>query len=235
MLDYLSIMTIALSRQLSGRKGLALRSVATWHPLSGLVLAALIGCGSSTSPEADAPVELRPRPNNDPNPNAPISRVDGAGEGPDSATPQGSSPVSEPLGPGVYAGTYFVPVAVELEPYARFEIESLRLEARDGELVLRYDLPELLLGEVRGVSFRGSATAAPDGTYALSGADGTATCRGDAGGWSCDEVLDGIEVDADKINRLLEAMSDVEAVGRRSVADQFSIDPIGVLHISPNY
>lgn len=234
MLDYISIMTIALGRQLSRRKGSALGSVAAWHALSGLVLAALIGCGSSSSPEADAPVELSPRPNSDPNPNAPTSPVDGAGEG-NSTTPQGTSPVSAPLGPGVYAGTYFVPVPVELEPYARFEIDSLRLDAAGGELVLRYDLPELLLGEVRGVSFRGNATAAPDGAYVLSGADGTATCRADAGGWSCDEVLDGIEVDADKVNRLLEAMSDVEAVGRRSVAEQFSIDPIGVLHISPNH
>ena len=41
-----------------------------------------------------------------------------------------------------------------------------------------------------------------------------------------------MEPDADALDRLLAGLPDAEASARRAVADQFSIDPIGVLSIS---
>jgi hypothetical protein len=146
----------------------------------------------------------------------------------DSAAPATPSDFAPPPA-GVYRGTYSVPVPFELEPYASFELESVRVEVRGDELGLHYDLPELLLGEPRGLSFRGGSTAAGD--YRLEGDHGVATCRPSAGRWRCDEALNGIELDAMKIDRLLEPMPDAEARARRGVADRFSIDPIGVLEV----
>jgi hypothetical protein len=156
------------------------------------------------------------------------------GGGPGGTAPTGTeSPAPgrdpAPPAPGVYRGTYFVPVPLELEPYALFELESVRVELRGDELGLQYDLPELLLGEPRGLSFRG--VAGEGGEYRLEGDDGVATCRPNAGRWKCDEVLNGIELDASKIDRLLASLSDAEARARRDVADRFTVDPIGVLDL----
>lgn len=184
-----------------------------------LVGSALLGCGASNA-SADPDVGV-------------FAGGDGAAE-PGGPAPTGNRAPATPSDPdppaaGVYRGTYFVPVPPELEPYALFELESVRVEARDDELGLQYDLPELLLGESRGLSFRGGATA--DGEYRLEGDDGVATCRSSAGRWRCDEALNGIELDASKIERLLEPLPDAEARGRRGVADRFSVDPIGVLEV----
>jgi len=178
----------------------------------------VLGCGASNA-ASDPDAELA---------------EGGTGAEPGAPAPIDSAPTateSDPVPPpaGVYRGTYFVPVSPELEPYALFELESVRLEARGAELGLQYDLPELLLGEARGVSFRGGATAG--GEYRLEGDDGVATCRPSAGRWRCEEALSGIELDANKIDRLLEHMPDAEARARREVADRFSTDPIGVLEV----
>ncbi|HTV25320.1 MAG TPA: hypothetical protein VMG12_41785 [Polyangiaceae bacterium] len=146
-------------------------------------------------------------------------------------TPAPSEPsTDEPPAAGDYPGTYFVPVPLELEPYALFDLESVRVELRGDELGIQYDLPELLLGEQRRIAFRGSATAA--GEYRLEGDDGVATCRSTrAGRWTCDEVLSSIQFDANKLDRLLASMPDTEARARRRVSDRFTIDPIGVLEV----
>ena len=131
--------------------------------------------------------------------------------------------------PGVYGGSYFVPVPEELEPYALFPLEGVRLEQQGQELTLRYDLPELLLGNARRVSFRG--TVLEGEPIVLSGDDGAATCQPASNGWACDEVLRGIDVDTEKVERLLSSMPDDEARARLSVSERFAVDPIGVLRI----
>jgi hypothetical protein len=173
------------------------------------------GCSGADAPDpaAEAPVAEAAAGN----PATPAEMV--------SAAPAQSDAAPPPA--GTYRGTYFVPVPRELEPYALFELDAVRVEVRGAELGLAYDLPELLLGEPRGLSFRGGATS--PGDYRLEGDDGVARCRQSAGGLRCDEVFSGVELDATKIDRLLESMSDAEARARRSVADRFSIDPIGVL------
>jgi hypothetical protein len=89
---------------------------------------------------------------------------------------------------------------------------------------------QVLVGAARGLSFRGAA--APDGSYVLEGDDGTATCRASDDGWTCDEAFLGVPLEAEKMDRMLESMS--EAIGRRSVANRFTLDPIGVLHVASN-
>jgi hypothetical protein len=122
-----------------------------------------------------------------------------------------------------------VPVPAELESYALFELESVRLDMNGAELALQYDLPELLLGEARGLSFRGGEVR--PGEYVLAGDHGVATCRASEGRWRCDEELFGIELDTDKIDRLLSSLPAAEAQARRGVAEWFKIDPIGVLEV----
>jgi hypothetical protein len=129
---------------------------------------------------------------------------------------------------GVYRGTYFVPVPDELEDYALFAIDAIRIDIQGEDLELRYELPELLVGDSRGISFRGGARG--DGTeYALDGDSGRATCSASNGAWTCDEVLHGIELEAEKMDRKLAELPASEALARRAVADHFAVDPIGIL------
>lgn len=145
-------------------------------------------------------------------------------------TPSGAdAPVSQ-LESGDYAAMYAVPVAAELEPYATFYVDSVRFERGSSELRLSYELPELLLGEHRRLSFRGTLGAA--GRYVLEGDDGVATCSLGQVSLFCDEVLRDVEPDAEALERLLVGMPAEEASARRAVAERFSIDPIGVLSIS---
>jgi len=147
----------------------------------------------------------------------------------DAETPSGAAADGGQLVAGEYGGTYSVPVAPQLEPYAAFEVESVRFERSSSELRLSYDLPELLLGERRRVSFRGAFAA--DGRHVLDGDDGVATCQTSASGVRCDEVLRAPELDMDGLERRLVGLPEPEARARRAVAAAFSIDPIGVLSV----
>jgi hypothetical protein len=129
---------------------------------------------------------------------------------------------------GVYRGTYFVPVPDDLEQYALFAIDAIRLDIQGEDLELRYELPALLVGDSRGISFRGGVRGA--GTeYALDGDNGRATCNASNETWTCDEVLYGIALEEDKIEQRLAELPAPEALARRAVADRFAVDPIGVL------
>jgi hypothetical protein len=55
--------------------------------------------------------------------------------------------------------------------------------------------------------------------------------RPEASSWVCDEVLQNLQLDTDKLDRMLALLPDAEAQARRSVADRFILDPIGVLHV----
>lgn len=171
--------------------------------LSAALAALALGCG--------APAEAGEHAADAPDPNAPTPTADDA------------------ITPGDYAGVYSVPVAAELEPYAAYMLESVRVQRSESELRLDYELPALLLGDRRRLSFRGALAA--DGRYELESDDGTAICEAVAGGLRCDEVLSGLETDRDALARLLAELTEDEARGRRSVAERFSIDPIGVLDV----
>jgi hypothetical protein len=247
MLKYIPMLT-APDRDVSrGAPCSAPLRVAHRRALSVLALVALAGCGGSSgstplegqgegTPVLTVPDTTAPNTTGAATGGTPVAA---GGQTPAADSPEGSTPESPSAAaataaaaapePGLYAGTYHVPVPPELEAYADFELEAVRLELRGSELVLQYDLPALLLGEAQGVSFRGAA--ASDGSYTLQGDSGTATCRASDASWTCDEVLQGIELDSDKMDRELASMSAEEAIGRRSVAARFASDPIGVLHI----
>ena len=158
---------------------------------------------------------------------APAEAGDHAADAPD---PDASTPTAnDAITSGDYAGIYSVPVAAELEAYAAYTLESVRVQRSGSELRLDYELPARLLGDRPRLSFRGGLAA--DGRYVLEGHDGVATCESVSGGLRCDEVLSGLETDRDALDRLLAELPASEARGRRSVAEQFSIDPIGVLDV----
>jgi hypothetical protein len=193
-----------------------------WAALAAAALPLLLACGASDSAAAAS--------------NTGVGDVGDGTSGADRPSPSTDTPASEaPTTPaseapnGVYAGTYVVPIEAELEAYARFDVSAVRFDVDGAELGLRYDLPELLLGQARRISFRGTADAA--GVYQLAGDAGTASCRRDSNDWVCDEVLRSVELDTNKLDRLLSTLPEAEAQARRSVADRFIVDPIGVLHV----
>jgi hypothetical protein len=131
------------------------------------------------------------------------------------------------------AGTYTVPVTEALEGFATFDVAEVRYRERDGELELTYDLPALLVGEPLRLSFQGSSTADDAGNVVLTGDSGVATCRTELELVRCDEELPGVALDADKLERELAPFAADERAARRAIAEQFSVDPIGILRFAP--
>ena len=181
---------------------------------AALVLGVLAACGGADAVGAPQTTSGAPQ---DGDGTSETSDTSGANPGDVASAPE----------PGVYAGSYAVPVPEELRAYAEYELEQIEIRLRDGELELRYRMPVLLIGEAREVSFRGDASAAGD--YVLAGDYGSATCGVRDSVFRCDEVLRDMEPDADKIAEALSALPEQEASGRRAVSDRFAIDPIGVL------
>jgi len=144
------------------------------------------------------------------------------------------SPVPSAAGAAASAGspTYHVPVPAELEPYSNFELGDLRLREHGSEWELQYTLPELLVGGHQELSFRGSASGT--GALRLLGDAGQVTCQSLAAQMpgamrQCDEVLNRVELDRDKLERSFADLPAEESAARWAVVGRFSDDPIGVL------
>jgi hypothetical protein len=150
-------------------------------------------------------------------------------DAPPSAATADSPAPDRPVGaaPGAERASYHVPVPLELEPYSHFELGDLRLRARGSDWELEYTLPELLVGGHQSLSFRGSSDGAGD--YRLLGEAGQVTCQSLGTSMECSEVLSRVELDREKLQRLLAALPAEESAARWAVAGRFSDDPIGVL------
>jgi hypothetical protein len=127
-----------------------------------------------------------------------------------------------------FDGTYRVPVSTDLEPYASFPVSGIEFCEQNGSVRLSYELPELLLGASQKIRFEGTYDASAP-SIELTGERGSASCTSNGGVWSCRETLTGVEVDADKVAKLLAALPPAEAQARGAVSDVFTQDPIGVL------
>lgn len=128
-------------------------------------------------------------------------------------------------------GVYNVPVSPALAAYASFPLDRVEFCSDDSEVSLSYDLPELLVGNARRVSFRGRFDA-QSGTYPLAGNDGSADCTVSSDEVTCDEQFRQSEVDATALDRRLAELPQDEATARQNVAATFGTDPIGVLTFS---
>jgi hypothetical protein len=170
-------------------------------------------------------------------PAGPADTVSGADPGtsdPAAADPSAADPAAaDPAAAAPGSGTYTVPVEPELERFATFDVSDVRFRERGGELELSYDLPELLVGEPQQLSFRGASDPDEDGQFVLSGDSGVATCRQELELMRCDEVLERVELDTDKLERALDGLAPEEQQARRAVAERFSVDPIGFLRFEP--
>lgn len=125
-------------------------------------------------------------------------------------------------------GVYFVPVPVELEPYASYPVEDITLCWTGAAVRLGYSLPALLLGKKERVSFEGTYDEANQ-VFALVGPNGAATCTPSTPAWSCAEDFTDIEVDLEKVAEEVADLDPVEAAARIEVAQRFAVDPIGLL------
>jgi hypothetical protein len=135
--------------------------------------------------------------------------------------------------PGVYAGTYEVPVPAELADAALYPVDEVEWLV-DGDVVqLRYDLPRALVGKAIGLDFQG--TFDPDATtLELEGAAGTASCTREGSTLVCVETMTGLlplTPDYDVVEQLAADAYDGPAADRVEVAKRFAGDPIGIIHI----
>lgn len=125
------------------------------------------------------------------------------------------------------SGTYEVPVPVELEDAAHFEVERVGWKVEGNQATLRWTLPVALTGNPEKVDVTGPFDA-EKGAYVLTGEAGTAECKTTATSLDCTEHLTGIEVDKDLAISLAE--TGVDRTKRADVIERFSVDPIGILH-----
>jgi hypothetical protein len=155
----------------------------------------------------------------------------GAGAAGSSAATPPPAPAAPPppLAEGEVQGHYSVPVVPELENYATFDVPSIRIRQHGSDIEIAYTLPELLVGDTRELSFRGSSSADANGVYQLSGDNGQAHCQWLQGAFVCDEALSGVEIDREKLQREYANLPAPESDARWRIATQFSDDPIGKL------
>jgi hypothetical protein len=156
--------------------------------------------------------------------------VDGSAAEPAAPAGDTAAEASTERGAAAWRASYSVPVPVDLEPYATFELDDLRFRQRGDEWTLDYSLPALLLGASQKLSFRGSIDAS--GAYVLSGDAGSLTCIAEADTLRCDEVLAAVELDREKLERALAEFPATENQARWDVAERFADDPIGVLRFA---
>lgn len=137
----------------------------------------------------------------------------------------------EPPPTGVYRGTYEVPVPAELAAAATFAVPEIEWTLSGDAVVLAYALPLGLVGQKVRVKFAGSLGAT------LSGDAGTATCEVAREAVSCHEVMTGLlplEPDFEVIAEEAARGPAVDAALRAEVAQRFSVDPIGIVHLDPS-
>lgn len=133
----------------------------------------------------------------------------------------------------VFRGTYEVPVTDELASAAVYDVPEVEWKISNGAAKLEYDLPLGLVGKAIRVEFTGSYDASA-ATVTLAGAPGTAACDVASAGVDCNETMSGllpIEPDYAVIEQIAQAEYPGPAQHRIDVAKQFSVDPIGIVHV----
>lgn len=134
---------------------------------------------------------------------------------------------------GVYAGTYEVPVSADLAAAATYDVAEIEWVVTGNSVELRYDLPMGLVGKKVRVDFAGSVDEAA-GTAKLTSVIGDAKCTVGADTVSCTENMQGLlplTPDLAVVEQLAATEFSGPASMRVDVAKQFSVDPIGIVHI----
>jgi len=147
------------------------------------------------------------------------------------SSPSAGGGAAEAPPTGVYRGTYEVPVPAELSAAATFAVPEIEWTLGGDAVTLAYALPLGLVGEKVRVKFAGTLGAT------LSGDAGTATCEVATDAVSCHEVMTGLlplAPDYEVIAKEAAAEGGVDASLRAEVAQRFSVDPIGILHLDPS-
>lgn len=134
---------------------------------------------------------------------------------------------------GRFSGTYDVPVPVELTDAAVFTVPQIDWTIEGGTVRLDYDLPLGLVGKSLRVSFEGPYTEGAT-SVTLTGSAGNAECTIAATSVSCSEAMTGLlplDPNYDVIEQVAAAEFAGPASERVDVAQRFSGDPIGVVHV----
>lgn len=135
--------------------------------------------------------------------------------------------------PAVYRGTYEVPVTAELAAAAIYDVAEVEWTVTGSAVELRYDLPMGLVGLDLKVHFQGTIDAGA-GTAALASDTGDAQCTVAADTVSCLEHMPGLGPITPDL-AVVEQLAATEFAGppsmRVDVAKQFSVDPIGIVHV----
>lgn len=135
--------------------------------------------------------------------------------------------------PSVYRGTYEVPVTADLAAAAIYDVAEVEWTVTGGAVELHYDLPMGLVGQKIRIDFKGTVDAGA-GTADLASTIGDAQCTVAASAVSCLENMPGLKPITPDL-AVVEQLAATELAGQTSqrveVAKQFSVDPIGIVHI----
>lgn len=136
----------------------------------------------------------------------------------------------------VYRGTYEVPVTADLAAAAVYDVPEVEWTVVNGSVTLDYDLPLGLVGTKLRVEFTGPIDVTA-GTATLVGPPGDADCTLSASAVSCLEKMSGLLPITPDL-AVVESLAATEFAGpasmRVDVAKQFSVDPIGIVHVDLN-
>ncbi len=136
----------------------------------------------------------------------------------------------------VYRGTYEVPVTADLAAAAVYDVPEVEWTVVNGSVTLDYDLPLGLVGTKLRVEFTGPIDVAA-GKATLVGPPGDAACTLSASAVSCLETMKGLLPITPDL-AVVESLAATEFAGpasmRLDVAKQFSVDPIGIVHVDLN-
>lgn len=134
---------------------------------------------------------------------------------------------------GHYRGTYEVPVGPDLAAAAVYDVAEVEWTITSGVVKLEYDLPLGLVGKQLRVEFTGPIDVA-GGTASLLGPPGDAACDVATAKVSCTEQMKGllpVNPDLAVVEQVAQAEMPGAVSQRLDVAKQFSVDPIGIVHI----
>ena len=125
---------------------------------------------------------------------------------------------------------YEFPTSEELKEYATFELADVEKTIKDNKLIIEYNLPDILTGNVEHIELKGKIRANKD-EVVMIGDKGAARCKGIYTETTCTIQYNGLEIDADKAILAIKniSKSDKETSGRIEVMRAFSTDPVGII------
>lgn len=133
----------------------------------------------------------------------------------------------------VWAAQYEVPVTPELKAYSVFPLVDFDKKLDGDEIIIKYHLPELLVGEHPRIKLTGKlvGSAQKNNEIVLTGEFADAKCVGSYSSMKCVIEYHDLDVNEEEVVNLIksQSLSQEEEMGRIQVLKAFSTDPVGII------